>query len=252
MVVAGSPELLEILKNELPTLLHSPSAEKAVSTILLCKDWDGFEPILHECVNRLMDGTIEDFNTLALQRLLATIDFRAYTESTRFNHFTTKVLEMAIKGNRNQWQLICSLLENQTLPREIVDSFFSVAFFALSSEDSAMEVLYGLEYIDSHNSALITHLQSREHPSKLLSKLLLLVESPDDEVAHHAEELERKLRNSLPRELSIEASLQLLQNNFIETSMESLSSVTLPFTVYECVLTVRIELRHWLQWQLVS
>lgn len=222
-IARHSKELLEFVQNDVPELLLSPSADRLITVILSCRSWSGYGSSFEKVVERVIQFEPEQSNVLVLQRLLSTLDFKEIDDKSGFSLVVTRALDRACKGNRSQWPIVISVLQNPTSHGELTDSVFLSIIESLSAEDKVVEALHGLSQIVSSAPAAISRFQSGEHGSKLAGKLLFLSESPEEDVGGAAESLINTLKETSMNETSTKSSIEILQHNFDHVNAESLS-----------------------------
>ncbi|EFQ98580.1 hypothetical protein MGYG_01606 [Nannizzia gypsea CBS 118893] len=99
--------------------------------------------------------------------------------------------------------------------------------------DSIMEVLRGLLLLSTESSAPIQSYVASSNGSKLISKLLYLTESSNEEVALLAASLKEQITSIAGESNSLRPTLQVLERNFTTVDDESLSVESLVAIVQE-------------------
>jgi hypothetical protein len=222
-IVKSSQSLINSLKELIPSLLFTPSADRIMSTILLCRKWDGFDSAFQKFLDQMTETELDESNMSAFQKLLAMIDFKEVQDRSRLDSIVMQSLDKALRGKRVEWSLLYAVAENQTLPDALMDRMFLSMVDALSSEDNVTEALFGLSQIAARSPATLRRFRKGVYGSKLLGKLLYLTESPDDEVAQGAEALEKKVKDAVSGDLGAESNIEILKHSFREVGPESLS-----------------------------
>lgn len=221
--IQASSSLVGALKTDIPQLLSTPSADRIMSTILLCRDWDGFDAVLDASLQQVADTKPGDSSAVALERLLSTVDFEQVQDISHFDSIVTNRTQSATLGKKSEWSLVLSVIQNPTLPNEIVDKLVQVLLQGLSSDDENIsETLSGLLSL-SQNPKILQRFRKGTYGSKFLSKLLFLTESPVDEISQKAELLEKKMKDAVPAETTSESSVEILKHGIEDVGQESLS-----------------------------
>ncbi|KAL1988798.1 hypothetical protein VTN96DRAFT_7682 [Rasamsonia emersonii] len=243
-IVKSSQPLVSSLKEKIPALLFTPSADRIMSIILLCRRWDGFDSVFQESLERMTETELDESNMPALQKLLSMIDLKEIQDRPRLDSIVMRSLDKALRGKRNEWPLLYAVVENNTLPDSLLDRIVLSIVDALSSEDNVTEALFGLSQIATRSPATLRRFRKEVHGSKLLARLLYLTESPDDEIAQGAEALEKKLKDTVSGDVGAESNIDILKHSFREVGPESLSVDSLVNIAEELFRTAKPEEQH--------
>lgn len=222
-LVETSDGFIESLKKHIPRLLFTPSAERIMSIVLLCRDWHGFDSVFQGSLQQITETDLSDSNIPALQKLLSSADFKEMSDFAPLISILSRSLENALKGKRSRWSLVLSVAQNTTIPDETLDRIVLTLVEALSSEDRLLEALFGLSQIATRSPGTLRRLRQGANGSKLIAKLLYLTESPVDEISQAAESLEIKMRDTVSKDLSSASNLEILEQSFDLVGPESLS-----------------------------
>lgn len=222
-IARRSKELLGFVQDDAPELLFSPSADRVIAIILSCRSWSGYGSSFEKVIERVIQLEPEQSNTLVLQRLLSTLDFKEIEDKSGLNLLIMRALDRACRGSVSHWPIIIALLQNPTSHGELTDSIFLSITDSLSTEDRVIGALNGLSQIATSVPAAMKRFQSGSHGSKLAGKLLFLSESPEEEVGDLAESLTNTLKETAVGETSNKSNIEILQYNFDHVNEESLS-----------------------------
>lgn len=222
-IARHSKELLGFVQDDAPELLFSPSADRLITIILSCRSWNGYGSSFEKVIERVIQLEPEQSNTLVLQRLLSTLDFKEIEDKSGLNLLIMRALDRACRGSVSHWPIIIALLQNPTSHGELTDSIFLSITDSLSTEDRVIGALNGLSQIAASVPVAIKRFQSGSHGSKLAGKLLFLSESPEEEVGDLAESLTNTLKETAVGETSNKSNIEILQYNFDHVNEESLS-----------------------------
>lgn len=222
-IARRSKELLGFVQDDAPELLFSPSADRVITIILSCRSWSGYGSSFEKVIERVIQLEPEQSNTLVLQRLLSTLDFKEIEDKSGLNLLIMRALDRACRGSVSHWPIIIALLQNPTSHGELTDSIFLSITDSLSTEDRVIGALNGLSQIATSVPAAMKRFQSGSHGSKLAGKLLFLSESPEEEVGDLAESLTNTLKETAVGETSNKSNIEILQYNFDHVNEESLS-----------------------------
>ncbi|KAL4866429.1 hypothetical protein BDV12DRAFT_172772 [Aspergillus spectabilis] len=217
-----SQELLDFIQKDAPELLFSPSGDRLITIILLCRSWPGFAPSFEELVKQVARLENVMTNASAVQKLLSSLDFNE-VDMEILGPLVTRALELACKGSQLHWSVVISALQNPTCEGELEDSIFLTLLESLSVVDETLNALHGLTQIVSSAPKAAKRFQAGSQSSKLTGKLLYLTELPSEEVASLAQSLINLIKKSAVGETATKASLEILQDNLAHANEESLS-----------------------------
>lgn len=222
-VAKKSQDLQNFVQNDAPELLLSPSADRLISIILECREWDGFASSFENVVERSLALEPEQSNVNVLQSLLSSLDFNDAEHKDKLNSLVVRALGKACQGSHAHWPIIIAVLQNKTSHGELMDQIFLSLIEALSSDDKVFDSLHGLSHIGKSAPSSVRVFQNGAHGSKLAGKLLFLTESPSEEVASLAEALVKSLKESGIGDTSAKSGIEILQFAFGHVDEESLS-----------------------------
>ncbi|KAL5334656.1 hypothetical protein BJX70DRAFT_377556 [Aspergillus crustosus] len=217
-----SQELLDFIQKDAPELLFSPSGERLITIILLCRSWPGFGSSFDELVKQVAQLENVMTNASAVQKLLSSLDFNE-VDMEILAPLVTRALELACKGSQLHWPVVISALRNPTCQGELEDSIFLSLLDSLSVDEETLGALHGLTQIVSSAPNAAKRFQTGNQGSKLTGKLLYLTELPIEEIAGPAQSLIDLMRKSAVSETSTKASLEILRDNLASANKESLS-----------------------------
>jgi hypothetical protein len=222
-IVNRSGNLMVSLKETIPNLSFSPSAAKLMAIVFAFHNQDGFGTVTQKVIEQIVKTKPEESNLPAIQKLLSLINFTDVRGTAELESMIHQDVQRAANGDRSEWSTIVSVAGNPTLPAEFLDRILLWIMSVLSSDDSALEALYGLSEIVIHCPTVIKRFQDSTHGLDLFTKLLYLRESPDDELANYAESLKVKFDNVEQGNAGSKSKLQILRQSFDEVNAESLS-----------------------------
>ncbi|EEA25585.1 hypothetical protein TMatcc_006184 [Talaromyces marneffei ATCC 18224] len=226
--IKDSEEIINSLKDAITQLLPTPSADRIMSIILMCSDWEGFESVFDASLESMTEATMQDSSGSALQKLLSTVDFQKVQESSHFISIVSSNVEKAIAGNSSQWPFVFSVIENKTVPGETIDQIVMVLVHGLSSDDETIvATLSGLSSLEGQKPEALKRLRNGKEGSRLVSRLLYLTESPIDEISQKAEHLEKTMRATVSADVTSASTREILKQELHEVGPQSLSVAVL-------------------------
>ncbi|KGO76600.1 Zinc finger, RING-CH-type [Penicillium italicum] len=222
-VAKKSQDLQNFVQNDAPELLLSPSADRLISIILECREWDGFASSFENVVERALALEPEQSNVHVLQNLLSSLDFNHAEHKEKLNSLVVRALGKACQGSHAHWSIITAVLQNETSHGELMDQIFLSLIEALSSDDKVFDALHGLSHIGKSAPSSVREFQNGALGSKLAGKLLFLTESQSEEVTSLAEALLKSLKESGVGDTTAKSGIEILQHGFCHVDEESLS-----------------------------
>ncbi|KAJ9231554.1 hypothetical protein DTO207G8_7361 [Paecilomyces variotii] len=222
-IAKHSKELTNFVQEDLPGLLFSPSADRLMGIVLACRDWPGFEQSFDKAVESIVGVEPDESNIHALEKLLSTVDFKGIHDPAELESMVMRSVSRACKGSQLNWSIVTAVVGNVTSHGELTDRILTSIIDGLSNDETAPEALHGLSQIASRSPSAMQRFRTGDYGSKLVGKLLYLKESPSDDLSQLAESLDQKLKIMVVEDVSSKSSLEILQHNLAEVSVESLS-----------------------------
>ncbi|KAL9136293.1 MAG: hypothetical protein Q9175_002499 [Cornicularia normoerica] len=111
-----------------------------------------------------------------------------------------------------KWNLIMAAISNPVAPRSLTDGVLANMTEVLSINSKSATGLHGLEMTIKHNSGKVTEFARSPKGSSLLSKLLLLADSPDEAIAQRA----RRTSTMIEKALAAQGGVGQAANSLIE------------------------------------
>lgn len=222
-VARKSQNLQNFLQNDAPDLLLSPSADRLISTLMKCRDWDGFSSSFENIVEKALALEPEQSNIHVLESLLSSLDFNEVEHKERLNSLVVTALDKACRGSHSHWPILTAVLQNKSSHNELMDQIFLTLIDELSTMDQVFNALHGLSHIGKTAPSAVREFQGGPNGSKLAGKLIFLMESPEEEVASLAEALSKSLKEAVVGETTTKSGIEILQHGFNHVDDESLS-----------------------------
>ncbi|KAM5483810.1 hypothetical protein McanCB56680_002912 [Microsporum canis] len=205
----------------LPQLIISPSANRLVSILFACRGRKCFDDGLAKVIDTYHKKSLSTATQLpSMSKLFSSVTGHDQEFNPILKRLVLSVLDQGARGSRQSWLDIAAALNNEKLKPTIRDTIFDSLIELLSKDDSAIEVLRGLLLISSESAGAIQSYVASPNGSKLISKLLYLAESSDEEVVLIAESIKGEVTGE---NNSLKPTLQVLERNFTTVDNESLS-----------------------------
>jgi E3 ubiquitin-protein ligase listerin len=194
-----TPHLLsEFLDEEAPKLLGSPSAESLISVAQKCRDITGSEKsfgtfVEHFLVSKLSRGS-RAYSTLL--RGITNEDLIQYPD---LRQQLLQDLSAALDGDDSLWNIVYEILTNQNLNQPnnsspspvqpIQSQVLEDMLSGLALEDKEEHALKGFDILLNRDPSLRPLLASHLNLGSLLTRLLLISDSPNEDKADRAARL---------------------------------------------------------------
>ena len=190
----------EFLKLDLPRLLSSPSGERLVTILLeYCRSSPAFQTSLDATINVFLnDANLR--STPAYGTLLRGLSNTEMVHHGGLEETVLKDLRSLLNGETSDWTFVRDLVNNSSSEKGQISRLASAGckarvieemMNALSIEDEQEAALQGFEAILSQTP---TATGQPSYVSELLSKLLLLADSPDERTADRAAYLSSRVK----------------------------------------------------------
>ena len=190
----------DFLTIQLPRLLASPSGGRLVAIFLkYCRSSPAFSKSLQASINAFLhDAKLR--STPAYRTLLRGLSQSDVTQNTALEQTVLKDLHSLLSGENTDWGFVKAIVDNPMSGNDQVSAVAPPGYksrvieemmHALSIENEQSAALQGFEAILSQTQS------STGQPayiSELLSKLLLLADSPDERTADRATHLSSRLK----------------------------------------------------------
>lgn len=230
-VVFGDPTtkaaLIDFMNNTVPDILLSPSAKSLVSLIDLLENRINISLGYKKSMHALMNAPESTAKSMALQSFIASTHLA--TTPSLFS-VVIESLSQAIEDNDEaNWSLVMAAISNPVVPKDLTDDILAHLIEGLSIDLHSLTSLRGLELAVGQNEGTVRDFALSLRGSTLLTKLLLLSDSPDEKLSRGA----RNLSNLLERALAVDGGndqatksmIDVVRRGFTSASADSLSYV---------------------------
>ena len=178
--------LMDFAREDIPNLLLSPSAPYLVDLLNSLEGVVDVREIYRSSVQCLLEAPESAARGNALKSLVSSSYLAQSAGIEELPLVVQRNLEHAMNGNNNSWYLVNAAIANPLASTDLTDRLLATMTDALSIEDRTMAGLHGLELAVKHNGQAVKTFSTSANGSSLLSKLLFLTESPEDEISLQA------------------------------------------------------------------
>lgn len=203
-------EILRFVNEALPNLLLSPSAKYLV---MMLNHLDGLCDIsqsFDKCMQMLAEAPESASKSIALHSFISCP--RLATTESLFAMVIASLSQAMKDDDMSSWSLVMAAISNAVAPKLLTDKILANMTEGLSISPRTVTCLHGFEMTIKHNPGKVTEFARSPKGSSLLSKLLLLADSPDDGVAERA----RYTSSSIEKTLAAQVGAGQAAYPFIE------------------------------------
>ncbi|KAG5301557.1 leucine carboxyl methyltransferase [Histoplasma ohiense] len=211
------------LIEDIAQLLFSPAADRLISVLFGSRGKKGFEGGLKNSIDAFLDTDLGSSALPGLQKLFSCITSPDIEAHPNLELLIMKDLNRALHNTREAWMEIIVLIKNRASRNEIAHRILNSLVYSLSSQKNIREVLYGLFQIALECPEVIREFVNSPDGSQMVSKILYIAESSTDEVAQLAGSLQTHIRDIIKGESATRSSIDIVQQNFNNVGIESLS-----------------------------
>ncbi|KAI9765177.1 MAG: hypothetical protein M1840_007770 [Geoglossum simile] len=234
--VAVKGVISSFVKSDLPPLILSPSASTLISLLYSYGVHFGQEsPDFREALTAvfravlLAPDSLEKLNTIRdlLQRVPKT--FGSLEPQPELEAYVLQIARLALEGKGDGWGVVNDALHipGGIISREVGDQILSDMANSLSISDKTEFALQGIDSIIKNNKDRLATLLQTKKGSELLSSIVFLMESADEELAHRAEitnaSIETSLLSGRVGQIVDGSLISIIKNGLLETSPSSIS-----------------------------
>lgn len=188
-------QFISFVDEILPSLLLSPSAKHLIRILNLLDVSCDISRSYFKCMQMLAEAPESASKSIALQSFISSP--RLATTDSLFA-IVIAGLNQAMKNDDPMgWNLVMAAISNPVAPTSLTDEVLANMTAGLSINPNGVTSLRGLEMTIKHNSGRVTDFARSPQGSSLLSNLLLLADSPDNEIAQRARYASTTIEKSL-------------------------------------------------------
>ena len=201
---SGESKIADFLKNDLASLLDSPSGNHLITLLIMCRGVEGYHESLKAVLDRFLTSH-ELQRTGAFALVLRYINQDELWSSPELEELVIADLKEALKGEDYYWSVVKSTMENRQLnsnfpddattgDANIQDRILTQMMESLDVQSSQRQALKGFASL-IESDWTVSDTQATSYTSTLLPKLLVLSDSQDDQTAKLASELASAIKS---------------------------------------------------------
>jgi E3 ubiquitin-protein ligase listerin len=227
---SGTSLIMDFLKTSGPTLVDSPSSDLLVSILLNSKGNRDYEDALTAMVDAFL-ASASFQRTPGFARILSLADLGALNCFPRIQEYIreqfSKALGQPRPGLETEWNQFGAFLGNPSISFVMAEDMIDSIVEEVLSGENVEETLVGLEVVIRESRPKIKEYVATSKGPTLLSRLILLCESPSEAIAQRATALRASIKSLLAEEggasLTAKSAIEIIMHNLEVVDDNSLS-----------------------------
>lgn len=179
--------LLQFVKNDIPSLVLSPSAKHLIHILGLLEDEDDVSHAYEKSIQNLTNSPESPSKANALQTFISS---QRLANHNSLSTIVFNSLRHALENDDEaSWTLVIAAVVNPAASRNVTDEILATMVDCVPSSEENSGGLHGLELVAKQKHSVIKDFALSEKGPKLLSTLLVLSECGDPTVSRRAKDL---------------------------------------------------------------
>lgn len=228
---AMEEKVATFVRDDIPSLMLSPSGPQLLDIVIALPDTSAFNPAWDASLNAVLAAEDSPTKATTLRSILTSPKIPKSVDLTRpeLQEYIKSVGKSALDGS-SEWKSFSDILlsSSHIMSPTTTDEILSAMTDSLTLAEKATRALQGFQEIVQSAPEMLKTYASSETGSGLLHSLVLASESPDDDVALKAAEVNASIQSLVGSGSdSRQAIFNVIQQNLRHASSESLSVETL-------------------------
>ena len=181
--------IAEFVLNDIPELILSPSAPHCIDIMTHLEQVLDVRQTYHDVIVKLREAPESTAKSSALKRLISSSFLNQHGEAELLGSIVQQSLQQVMANESKDWALVMAAMGNPVVPAALTDELLSSMARGLLIDEQRLAGIHGLELTTKLNGRVVKSFTLSKGGSDLLSKLLRLSESPDDDVSRQAKNL---------------------------------------------------------------
>ena len=219
--------LVDFAQQDVPSLLLSPSSPHLISFLDCMGTSQDIQDVYERAAESLVAAPDSKIKLKALEKLIASPWLDRGKTSDVLATAVINSLRQSLEGRSESWTLISESMGNPSAPSDLTDQMLARMTESLSIDHQAAAGLHSIGLAVKHNERAVKDFSTSSNGSKLLSRLLFLAESPNDAVAHKAQQLQVAIQGivsgNLDPKTAHRAIVEIINDGFSTADTTSLS-----------------------------
>ncbi len=220
--------------DDIPDLLLSPSALYCIDILNHVESVLDIRQTYHNAIVKLRESPESTAKSSALQRLISSPSLNHSGEAELLGSVIKSSLQQVMANDSRDWALVMAAMGNPLVPTALTDDLLASMTDGLSINERKSAGLHGLGLAVKLNGRVVKSFTLSKNGPNLLSKLLKLSESADDNVSQQAKNITVAIEAILAEEKgsghATRSIIEIVNKGVDAAGAESLSYV---FVVYE-------------------
>ena len=222
--------VIKFATDDAPKLFMSPSAAHLVTLIGLLKNELNVSRVYRSGLESLQQAPESATKSRSLESILKS-SYLALAGNEILSEIVDGYLQTALAGDSNGWNIVLAAVHNPEAPADLVHGVFSTLIDATTIDKSLYTSIHGIELLIQNSEEFLRVLISSSDGPRLLSRLLHLADSSDENVAQSAQSISTALEGRMShRQSSDHASRS--RREIISRGLQSPTPNSLPFVIH--------------------
>lgn len=226
-------DIINFAQDEIPRLLLSSSASLLIETLTRLTNVMDVDSVCEAGILELRKASESPAKSVSLQSFAKSCFLAEGNEIDVLKNTIKDYLGLALKGNENCWEVILAALNNPLAPKGLIDDIFAKMTASLAVKEEQLLGLYGLDLVLNRKGQAVKALVGFSGGPHLLSRLLLLAESPSDDLSVKARDISIAIEFCVTTEkgpsYAVSSMIEIINDGLDTEESESLSYVSSMF-----------------------
>lgn len=224
-------------QDQIPQLLLSSSASHLIEVLTQLTNVIEVNAVCNAGILALRQASESPAKSVAMQSFAKSCFLAQENGVDILKDVIKEYLDLALKGNENRWEVVMAALNNPAAPKELIDDIFAKMTASLAIKEEQLPSLYGLDLVLSKKGQAVKALVGFSGGSHLLSRLLVLAESPSDELSVKARDISIAIESCITTEkgpsYAVSSMVKIINDSLVTELSESLSYVSSMFSLHK-------------------
>ena len=217
----------QFVQAEVPVLLLTPSSAYLLSILQILERVQDTREVYQDCIRRVVKVPNSTAKYKALESLISSPRLGKVEDSKELIIVVKDSLQQAMDGNNECWSLVNASIGNPYAPNDLTDELLTTLTEGLAIADRTTAALRGLEMAVKHNGKAVKAFSTSSKGSRMLSRLLFLTESADDDASLQARSLSTAVETIISSEkgsnLALRSMVEIISKGLDTAESSSLS-----------------------------
>ena len=222
--------LVKFLTDDASELFTSPSAPYLFTLIGLMESELNVSRVYKSGLESLQQVPDSATRSKTLENILKST-YIALVDNDTLSEIVDGYLQTALAGDSNGWKIVLAAMHNPEAPADLVHGVLSTLIDGTTNDKLLYTSVHGIELVIQHSEQLLQMLISSSDVSRLLSRLLHLAGSSDENVAQSAQSISAALEGHMSHGQSLDHASRS-RREIISRGLQSPTPSSLPFVAH--------------------